>query len=74
MATATEPTKTDGPAELVEETKGSPQSYDGLPPDVAQLFAEYAGAKEKKLLRKMDLHLIPIVSPARYFKLLVELN
>lgn len=35
---------------------------DHLPPDVAALFEEYEGAKHNKLMRKMDYHLIPIVS------------
>lgn len=35
---------------------------DGLPPDVAALMQEFTGAKYNKLMRKMDLHLIPIVS------------
>ena len=33
-----------------------------LPPDVAALFEEFKGAKHNRLMRKMDYHLIPIVS------------
>jgi hypothetical protein len=33
-----------------------------LPPDVSALFEEYKGDKHKKLMRKLDYHLIPIVS------------
>ena len=38
---------------------------DGLPPDVAALMQEFTGAKYNKLMRKLDLHLIPIVSFTR---------
>lgn len=38
----------------------------GLPPDVAALLQEFSGPKYDKLMRKMDLHLIPIVGPSRW--------
>jgi hypothetical protein len=38
---------------------------DGMPPDVAALMEQFSGDKYKKLMRKLDLHLIPIVSRLR---------
>ena len=49
-------------AAMSETEKPAVQHDDGgLPPDVAALFAEFSGPKYKKLMRKMDLHIIPIV-------------
>lgn len=42
--------------------KSTVSNDDGLPPDVAALLEEFSGPKYDKLMRKMDLHLIPIVS------------
>ena len=39
---------------------------DGLPPDVAALMQEFSGAKYNKLMRKLDMRLIPIVSSPNY--------
>lgn len=50
----------------ISNTAESKESSDaGLPPDVAALLQEFSGPKYDKLMRKMDLHLIPIVSSFR---------
>jgi MFS family permease len=54
--------KSDNPTTLVEDVKPTEFNADGLPPDVAALFAEYSGEKYRKLMRKMDLRLIPIIA------------
>lgn len=46
----------------------------GLPPDVAALLEEFSGPKYDKLMRKMDLHLIPIVSQFRCVSVLPDTN
>lgn len=38
---------------------------DGMPPDVAAIMEQFSGDKYKRLMRKLDLHLIPIVSRLR---------
>ncbi|KAL2111023.1 hypothetical protein VUR80DRAFT_380 [Thermomyces stellatus] len=43
--------------------KTSTSSNDGnLPPDVAALIQEFSGAKYNKLMRKLDMRLIPIIA------------
>lgn len=47
----------------VEAEKGAVVTHDdGLPPDVAALMQEFSGARGRKLMRKLDMRLIPIVS------------
>lgn len=43
-------------------TKESVAHDTGYPPDVAALMNEFTGAKYNKLMRKLDMRLIPIVS------------
>ncbi|KAH8892345.1 high-affinity nicotinic acid transporter [Thozetella sp. PMI_491] len=50
------------PAISLHGEKATALNDDGLPPDVAALFKEFSGAKYRKLMRKMDLHLIPIIA------------
>ncbi|KAI5456051.1 major facilitator superfamily domain-containing protein [Mariannaea sp. PMI_226] len=48
---------------MSEAEKPTVQHDDGnLPPEVAALFQEFSGAKYRKLMRKMDLHIIPIIA------------
>ncbi|KAK7224852.1 hypothetical protein V2G26_012855 [Clonostachys chloroleuca] len=35
---------------------------DGMPPDVAAIMEQFSGDKYKRLMRKLDLHLIPIIA------------
>ncbi|CAG9986789.1 unnamed protein product [Clonostachys byssicola] len=35
---------------------------DGMPPDVAAIMKQFSGDKYKRLMRKLDLHLIPIIA------------
>ena len=59
----------------VSNTEQSKELNDaGLPPDVAALFEEFSGPKYDKLMRKMDLHLIPIVSPSCCVPILQDTN
>ena len=55
------PTKTDT-AITANTEKSSVSHDDGLPPDVAAILQEFTGAKYNKLMRKLDMRLIPIVS------------
>lgn len=53
-------------AGIMSTTEKSASPTDGgLPPDVAAVFEEFSGAKYRKLMRKMDMRLIPIVSHVR---------
>lgn len=56
------PAKADTAAMSSTEKKSTSSNDDGLPPDVAALMEEFSGAKYNKLMRKMDMRLIPIVS------------
>jgi hypothetical protein len=47
-------------------TKESVTHDAGYPADVAALMNEFTGAKYNKLMRKLDLHLIPIVSVSNW--------
>lgn len=66
MSTADEPNMSKTQDMEVSNTEESKVSNDaGLPPDVAALLEEFSGPKYDKLMRKMDLRLIPIVSSSR---------
>lgn len=47
---------------ISEREKPMETTESDLPPEVAALMKEFSGAKGKKLMRKLDLRLIPIVS------------
>ncbi|OAQ89908.1 major facilitator superfamily transporter [Purpureocillium lilacinum] len=49
-------------AVMTHDEKPIARNDDGLPPDVAALMQEFTGAKYNKLMRKLDLHLIPIIA------------
>ena len=57
-----ETTKAVESAVLAHDEKQMTRSDDGLPPEVAALMKEFTGAKYDKLMRKLDMRLIPIVS------------
>lgn len=62
MSDAMSPAKAEA-ATMSNAEKTSTSSNDGnLPPDVAALIQEFSGAKYNKLMRKLDMRLIPIVS------------
>lgn len=63
MSDTMSPAKADAAAMSNTEKKSTSSNDDGLPPEVAALMEEFSGAKYNKLMRKMDLHLIPIVGP-----------
>ncbi len=54
----------------VVATNEAPSKADdgGLPDDVAAAMAEFAGSNHTKLMRKLDRHLIPIVSQRILFR------
>jgi hypothetical protein len=62
MSDAMSPTKADLATMSNTDEKPTLFNDDGLPPDVAALMKDFSGPKYDKLMRKMDLHLIPIVS------------
>lgn len=65
MSDVMTPSKTEAVA-MSHTEKSTVSNDDGLPPDVAALLQEFTGPKYDKLMRKMDLHLIPIVSSSSY--------
>ena len=47
---------------VMSHTEKAPATADTeLPAEVAAIFAEFTGAKYNKLMRKLDMRLIPIV-------------
>lgn len=62
MSDAMSPAKADPATMSNTDEKLASSGDEGLPPDVAALMEEFTGDKYNKLMRKMDLHLIPIVS------------
>jgi hypothetical protein len=56
------PAKADPAIVSNADEKLTSSNDDGLPPDVAALMEEFSGPKYDRLMRKMDMHLIPIVS------------
>lgn len=49
--------------ELKKTESGAAQANEQtMPPEIVALFAKFEGERARKLTRKMDLHLIPIVS------------
>ncbi|KEZ46290.1 hypothetical protein SAPIO_CDS1211 [Scedosporium apiospermum] len=61
MSDVMTPSKTEAVA-MSHTEKSTVSNDDGLPPDVAALLQEFTGPKYDKLMRKMDLHLIPIIA------------
>ncbi|KXX76424.1 High-affinity nicotinic acid transporter [Madurella mycetomatis] len=62
MSDAMSPAKADPATMSNTDEKPASSSDDGLPPDVAALMEEFTGDKYNKLMRKMDMRLIPIIA------------
>ncbi|PKS06119.1 hypothetical protein jhhlp_007435 [Lomentospora prolificans] len=61
MSAAITPPKTE-PVIMSNVEKSTASSDGDVPPDVAALLEEFSGPKYDKLMRKLDLHLIPIIA------------